>query len=66
MSVGKRIQQIRLKNDLSLKGFGKIISVADTMVMRWERGEIAVPFEMIISISKKFGYSPNWFAGMED
>lgn len=65
MTVGERIKEVRLRNNLSLRDFGKIIGEADTTVMRWEHGTAKVSFDTIIAISKRFGYSPNWFAGME-
>lgn len=37
MTIGKRIKEIRLQNDMSLKDFAEVIGVADTTVMKWEK-----------------------------
>ncbi len=34
MTIGKRIKEIRLQNDMSLKDFAEVIGVADTTVMK--------------------------------
>lgn len=54
MTLGKRIREIRLENDMSLRDFGKAVGVADTTVMKWEK-DIAEPsFGNIVKISKMF------------
>ena len=36
MTLGKRIREVRLQKDMSLRDFAKAIEKADTTVMKWE------------------------------
>ena len=39
MTLGKRIREVRLQNNMSLRDFAKAIEIADTTVMKWEKDE---------------------------
>nr|DAJ00152.1 MAG TPA: helix-turn-helix domain protein [Caudoviricetes sp.] len=54
MTLGKRIREIRLENDMSLRDFAKVVGVTDTTVMKWEKDERKISFENAIKISKTF------------
>ncbi len=34
MTIGERIREVRLQNDMSLRDFAELIGVADTTVMK--------------------------------
>ena len=54
MTLGKRIREIRLENDMSLRDFAKAVGVADTTVMKWEKDPTEMSFGNAIRISKMF------------
>lgn len=66
MTIGKRIREVRLQNDMSLRDFAGLIGVADTTVMKWEKDERKMSFDSAIKICKRFEVSLNWLAGLED
>ena len=54
MTLGKRIREIRLENDMSLRDFAKVVGVTDTTVMKWEKDEREISLKNAIKISKTF------------
>lgn len=66
MTIGKRIKEIRLQNDMSLKDFAEVIGVADTTVMKWEKGISNIPFAYVIEIAERFDVKLNWLGGLEE
>lgn len=66
MTIGKRIREVRLQNDMSLRDFAELIGVADTTVMKWEKGISNIPFVYAIEIADRFDVKLNWLAGLED
>lgn len=66
MTIGKRIKEIRLQNDMSLKDFAEVIGVADTTVMKWEKGISNIPFVYAIEIAERFDVKLNWLGGLEE
>ena len=66
MTIGKRIQEVRLQNDMSLRNFAKVIGVADTTVLMWERDERKMSFENAIKICDRFDVKLSWLAGLEE
>lgn len=54
MTLGKRIREIRLENDMSLRDFAKVVGTADTTVMRWEKDTAEPSFGNVVKISKMF------------
>lgn len=65
MTLGKRIREVRLQNDMSLRDFAKAIGAADTTVMKWEKDEQKMSFDSAIKICKRFNVSLSWLAGLE-
>ena len=63
MTLGKRIREVRLQNDMSLRDFAKAIGAADTTVMKWEKDEQKMSFDSAIKICKRFNVSLSWLAG---
>lgn len=66
MTIGKRIREVRLQNDMSLRDFAELIGVVDTTVMKWEKGISNIPFVYAIEIADRFDVKLNWLAGLED
>lgn len=66
MTIGERIREVRLQNDISLRDFAELIGVADTTVMKWEKGISNIPFVYAIEIADRFDVKLNWLAGLED
>ena len=54
MTLGKRIREIRLENDMSLRDFAKVVGVTDTTVMKQEKDEREISLKNAIKISKTF------------
>lgn len=59
MTIGKRIREVRLQNDMSLRDFAELIGVADTTVMKWEKGISNIPFVHAIEIADRFDVKLN-------
>ena len=66
MTIGKRIKEIRLQNDMSLKDFAEVIGVADTTVMKWEKENSNISFVFAIAIDDKFDVKLSWLGGLEE
>ena len=66
MTIGKRIREVRLQNDMSLRDFAEVIGVASTTVMKWEKDEQKMSFENAIRICDRFDVKLSWLAGLED
>lgn len=66
MTIGERIKEVRLQNDMSLKTFAGVIETADTTVMKWEKGNTKISFEDAIKICDRFDAKLSWLAGLED
>lgn len=59
-SVGKRIQNVRLENDLTLDQFANKIRVARFAVHRWEDGQQAPSLSSALLIAKMAGKTLDW------
>lgn len=66
MTIGEKIREVRLQNDMSLRDFAELIGVADTTVMKWEKDERKMSFENAIKICDRFDVKLSWLAGLED
>ncbi len=66
MTIGKRIREVRLQNDMSLRDFAEVIGVSSTTVMKWEKDERKMSFENAIKICERFDVKLSWLAGLED
>lgn len=63
-TIYERIKQIRLSNQLSLRGFAKKIGVAATTVSRWEHGQIStLKSSHLMKISEEFNIKEQWILG---
>ena len=65
-TIGKRIKEVRLENDMSLRDFAEVIGVADTTVMKWEKGISNILFVYAIAIADRFDVKLSWLGGLEE
>ena len=65
-TIGKRIKEVRLENDMSLRDFAEVIGVADTTVMKWEKGISNISFVCVIAITDRFDVKLSWLGGLEE
>ena len=65
-TIGYRLSQIRLENDMSLRDMAKAIGVTDTSIMRWEKDKMCPSFLKVIEICRMFNCSLDWLAGMKE
>lgn len=58
--IGKRIDFIRNKNNMTKEYFSKLINISGQHLGRVIRGEKGLSIEKIIEISEKTGYSTDY------
>ncbi len=58
--IGKRIDFIRNKNNMTKEQFSKLINISGQHLGRVIRGEKGLSIEKIIDISEKTGYSTDY------
>ena len=61
-----KISELRKKNKLSQKEFGKIVGAAQNTVCNWENGKREPDNDTMIKISKLFNVSVDYLLGNED
>ncbi len=64
MILGDRIRQLRVKNNLTQKEFGKLFNVAKNTISQYENSVSIPDIEMQIKISNKFNVSLDWLNGL--
>lgn len=57
MSIGARLRQIRLRNNLSGEKFGELCGVTKGMVSQWESDLITPPTDRLIELRKHLVFS---------
>ncbi|MGL5068081.1 MAG: DUF5680 domain-containing protein [Sarcina sp.] len=55
MDFGKRLRNIRVKNNLSQEQLGELLNVSRQAISKWEVGETYPEVDKLIYISNKFG-----------
>lgn len=63
-TIGERIREVRISHGRTYRAFADVLGVADTTVMKWERGS-SISFLNAIEISEKYHVSLDWLAGKE-
>lgn len=67
MSVGERIRQLRIKNNLTLEELGKAIKVSRQTIYKYEMGIIKnIPMSKIKALSFLLDTSPSYLMGWQD
>ena len=55
--IGKRIKELRIKDNLTQKEMAKNFQVSQRIIAAYEKGDINIPFYSIVKLSKIFGVS---------
>ena len=64
MTVGMRIKELRLSQDLSLRDLGNLLGVTAATLQRYESGVITnIKPEMLKKIAEAFGTTVSWLVG---
>lgn len=60
MSIGARIRQLRLANQLSGTKFGELCGVTKGMVSQWESDQSVPSTDKLMELHKKLDFSFDW------
>lgn len=60
MSINERVKEIRNKNHLSQKEFGRRICISDAAVSQIETGKSGISNQTILSICREFNVNEEW------
>lgn len=63
ITIGKRLKAIRLELDLTLRELGNKLNIAFSSLASYERGEVLIQSDILISLSKISNYSIDWILG---
>ena len=66
MTVGERIKEQRLRNNMTMEILAKMIGVRKATVSRYESGAITVPSEKIKAIADALDVAPGYLMGWLD
>lgn len=61
--LGKRIQEVRKNNHLTLKEFGKLFNLGESTISLYESGKRTPDFQTLTKISNHFGVSTDYLLG---
>lgn len=64
--IGKRIKEERMKKNLSQEELGKIFSITQQAVNKWESGKSSPDPEMIRNLTDFFGCTADYLIGRTD
>ena len=62
----KRLKELRVEDNLSIRGLAKIIGVSDVAISRWERGKRVPSLSILLAFCKYFKVSPDYMCGLEN
>ncbi len=65
-SIGKKIKDLRLKNNLTQAELGKKIGVTYATISKYEKNEISIPSDTLKLISKSLNVSSDYLLGMNN
>lgn len=63
MSVGKRLKELRITNDLSQKEMAELLEVSLSGYQNYEHGGRDIPTSVLARAMEKFGVDANWLFG---
>ncbi len=63
IAIGKRLKEIRTELNLSLRQLGDKLNTAFSSLASYERGEVLIQIDILISLSKMNNYSVDWILG---
>lgn len=61
-----RIRALREDADMNQTEMGKILSVSQNAISKYEKSERNVPIEIIIKYAKYFNVTSDWLLGIDD
>ena len=62
----ERIRNLREDNDLNQTEIAKILNISQSTYSRYESGNLDVPTEVLISLSKYYNVSVDYILGLTD
>lgn len=65
-NFSKRLRELRVEKNLSQSELAKLIGVTQSGIAKWETGVREPSIDVLISLSKFFGYSLDYIVGIED
>ena len=63
-NIGKRIKDLRKKNDLTQEKLATLLGVTDKAVSKWERGATMPDLALIVPMARLLGGSTDTLLGM--
>lgn len=63
IAIGNRLKAIRLELGLTLRELGNKLNTAFSSLASYERGEVLIQSDILISLSKISNYSIDWILG---
>ena len=64
--ISKRLKQIRLENNMSLRDVGKMLETSHSVIEYYENGKTLILTSFIIDYAKKTNTSIDWICGISD
>lgn len=62
----KRLKELRMEENLSMRGLAKNVGVSGIAISRWERCERVPSLSVLIAFCKYFKVSPDYLCGLEN
>ena len=66
MNVYERIRALREDKDLSQSDIAKMLNISQSTYSRYENGNLDIPTEILISLSKYYDVSVDYILGLKD
>ena len=63
MTIGDRIKQLRMENNLTQNQFAALFGLYDSTISQYENGKRVPEYDIIIKIANKFNVSIDWLLG---
>ena len=59
------LKSLRIDNNLSQTGLSQAVGISQSIIARWEKGERVPTLDNLITLSKYFGCTIDYLAGLE-
>lgn len=63
---GEKIKELRLENKLSLKELSKATGISKSSISRWEKGEVDIKSDELLTLAHFFKVSTDYLLGEKD